>query len=84
MLNLIYILFSLICPKLLVISLVCPSSTLYIKLLIDTDAQINLIKRDIVEKLELKIVKIKILQYIVSYFRREISKKLQYKIAYTH
>lgn len=64
---------------LLIIFPFCPSSTLYVKLLIDTDTQIDLIRRDITKKLGLKIVKIEIPQHIVSCFGREASKKLWYR-----
>jgi len=39
---------------------------------------LTLIRRDIVEKLGLKIVKMKTLQPVVGYFGREVSEKLQY------
>jgi len=49
---------------------------IYVKPLIDTGVQIDLIRRDIIKKLRSKIVKMKTPQHIVGYFRGETSKKL--------
>lgn len=68
--------FSWIHPELLVISFFYPFFILYIKLLIDTGTQIDLIKRNIAEKLELKIVEVKIPQHVISCFGGEASEKL--------
>ena len=62
--------------KLYIFSLLCFFPIIYVKPLINTGTKIDLIRRNIIEKLGLKLGKIKAPQLVVECFGKEASEKL--------